>query len=447
MPPFSPVVTVYPAVVPRSAAVDASLAGTDPENTHPNSGLVIGRKVFTTADAPLTSQLSFLEMEMEQENDENEEVYEDALLEGLSFNEEGTCEDNTNAMESSFSLSRPDSPMEEEEEEDDQSSRWDNFPISGEASHVSSKRLVNVPGAFHLKSKRPRSSRKVSFPPAMDGDSLFSDNNNGARCLEQVRETIHVSEITAAERLATWYTSADLKSFKRERKLTARRIDDGTLSLRISTCKNDMLSDICVDFTPHGVPVSYCSRGVENCTEAISRVRYGHIADGLRAVLNTQEKHYFRRRNLISTSSTKETLKDIPSLIRARMSAIANTSGWISKTDQISNPTQCEHKCCTDELAAAYQPTSVASLEIARSRALCDERDVAVQNAFDMQHSMKASRAPLAISTPPSSPVQPFFTPTNDQEANHFFFHESPTKFSERSNLATVLPAIRVMDV
>merc|ERR1711935_944727 len=110
-----------------------------------------------------------------------------------------------------------------------------------------------------------------------------------------------------------WYTFADLKSFKRERKDTARQIDNGVLSLPLSsiplphTIEQMSQSDIFIDDSvSSSVPIEYCSRGVENCTEAICRVRYRHIAGGWRAVLTTQENHSFQQQKLTSVSSAEQ---------------------------------------------------------------------------------------------------------------------------------------------
>mmetsp|Transcript_31026 Transcript_31026/g.51669 ORF Transcript_31026/g.51669 Transcript_31026/m.51669 type:complete len:274 (-) Transcript_31026:447-1268(-) len=109
------------------------------------------------------------------------------------------------------------------------------------------------------------------YPRTVSSQSFSSSTSGGRKqvsfavAYKLVYETIHISEYTPDERCASWYNIRDLKSFKRDRRDTARRIDQGR-----------MYDDDCV-------------RGVENATHSGSRLRHHHIVDGINSVLNEQD--------------------------------------------------------------------------------------------------------------------------------------------------------------
>jgi hypothetical protein len=88
--------------------------------------------------------------------------------------------------------------------------------------------------------------------------------------INQVHETIHVSDYTREERRKTWYTIHDLKQFKKERKLLAKYYD-----------KHHKHSSDAIDV-----------RGIENATLQGSRIRRVHIIDGIASVLQEQDLQY-----------------------------------------------------------------------------------------------------------------------------------------------------------
>ena len=185
--------------------------------------------------------------------------------------------------------------------------------------------------------------------------------------------------------MATWYTLADLRSFKKERKETARQVDSGLLSLRASVDQTNV-SDIFVDTTSFDVPIEYCLRGAENCTEVMSRIRYRHICDGWRSVLNTQEKHNYQHRKLSAlTSSEQAEYNALAAFLgvgshKASRNITSNNSWYSYGTGPRCSPKSSRKDpsasmCCPYDLAAVYLPTSEASLQIARSRGIADEID------------------------------------------------------------------------
>lgn len=386
----------------------------------------------------------FLEMEEEGENDNDNDKYdceeeddllkdyEDALLEDIRSNDH---DDDDIVVE-----------VEEEKKEED-----DCDLVATSSSSCTSPVLLK-PLAQRSRGlscgKRPRNSRRVSFAPVVQWSSTriplssaaatANSKNNSANhqldleqqqdsidssqhryihtSLVQVRETIHLSDYSPEESLASWYTYVDLKSFKRERKVTARLIDNGLLPLPVSSMsmkeiflddpdvEQTVRSDIYIDTLATPIPIVYCSRGVENCTDAISRIRYRHIADGWRAVLNTQEKYHYQQHKLASMSSTEQVqYRALASFLGVGRTK-ASRKSWFSTNhgsakNNIETGSSCSDSsnsncsspknsfyddpfdtmCCPYELAAAYQFTSVASLDIARNRALGDERHVAFQ--------------------------------------------------------------------
>lgn len=418
----------------RAICVDG-IAASDHENSHPNSSqadesrsLVTGSKI---ASSSLSSDLQptpvitshvgpFLEMEGDDEIDEE---YHQFLLEEIPLNDEDDL------LLSTVPLSNCGAPIEEEKKEEDENN---NDLAADKFSRSRSSHLEYVPATVPSRDikvrriscgKRPRSSLRVSFPPAVQwsatsipsaanlADRLEQDSRDSPQhrkdnqSLVRVRYTMSLSEYTLEERRATWYTYADLKSFKRERKDTARRIDNGVLSLPLSsiplphTVEQMSQCDIFIDDSvSSSAPIEYCSRGVENCTEAICRVRYRHIAGGWRAVLTTQENHSFQQQKLTSMSSAEQdryrALAAFLGVGGKKASRVAN--GWLpygsngssnspNKSSQQKQKQFDDNMCCPYQIAAAYLSTSLASIDIARNRAIGDERDATAQRAQD-QH-------------------------------------------------------------
>ena len=421
----------------------------------------------------LTRVAPFLEMEEEGEDNEGDEEEDDHLQENC---EDGLLEDvrlnDGDDDDIVVNEGHRGAPLEEEKKEEDDrdfvASSGSSSGSSSSSSSCTSPVLLAQQRSRGLScGKRPRNSRRVSFAPVAQWSSIHNiplpsavatptatptkgtpNNNNSANhqlhleqqwdsidssqhryihtSLVQVRETIHLSDYSPEESLASWYTYADLKSFKRERKVTARLIDNGLLPLAVSSMSTKEMilddpdtektvqSDIYIDTLSTPVPIVYCSRGVENCTDAISRIRYRHIADGWRAVLNTQEKYYYQQHKLASMSSTEQVqYRALASFLGVGRNK-ASRKSWFStnhgnnhesgssssscsdssnsnsnsnnnNNNNCSSPKSSCHDnpsdtmCCPYELAAAYQFTSVASLDIARNRALDDERHVAFQ--------------------------------------------------------------------
>jgi len=252
--------------------------------------------------------------------------------------------------------------------------------------------------------KRPRNHRRVSFPCTLHSleDSVrFAESRSGTppssshhtTSLERIRPTIHRWDYTPSEKQATWYTIADLRSFKRDRKETARLIDHGLLALPLAGPRAG------IPPPPPGSPSDasslsvYCARGCENCTEDVGRIRYRHIADGWRAVLNTQEKHNYRQQKLASMSSAEQSqFLSLASFLGSGKRSSPRNEGWFSPPPDGSDGRSSS--CCPYELAAVYEPSSRSSLEIARSRAIGDEREVAEQRKEEESLS-EASRPGL----------------------------------------------------
>ena len=388
MPPSGPLLTLCPAepgspppFVPGAAASPLRLQHTeltkiqasDPENTHPNNS---HGDVRSTQQASLafTQSAPFLEMEDENETDK---TFENAMpSRNHPLNEKQMINHN---------LLLPTTPANATEDEKKDESPYLAARCSNTNPSPNRARSVSC-------GKRPRNSRKVSFA----AESRWASKIPTAASVSQqrkpvtllhIRETIHFSDYTDEERMATWYTLADLRSFKKERKDTARQIDSGLLSLRTSADQTN-LSDIFVDATSFDMPVEYCSRGAENCTEAMSRIRYRHICDGWRYVLNTQEKHNYQQRKLSTlTSSEQDEYNALAALLGAgnhkasRTTAATNNSWHSYGTSPRSSPKSSSKSppfakmCCPYDLAAVYLPISEASLQIARSRGIADEID------------------------------------------------------------------------
>eukprot|EP00536_Pseudo-nitzschia_multiseries_P010152 jgi/Psemu1/25157/gm1.25157_g len=311
--------------------------------------------------------------------------------------------------------------------------------------------------------KRRRNRHRVSFPCTLHSleDSLrfAAGSRNGinessissqsnSRSLVRIRTTIHRSDYTPSEKLATWYTFADLRSFKRERKETARLIDHGMLSMPYhyhsqsqsqSSSQND---DSCSDSDSHSSesnehsllpsvsgageydtfdsttttttsstsnfnsnsntnshhsssPVVYCARGCENCTEHVGRIRYRHIADGWRSVLNAQDKHRYRQQKLAGMSSYEQNHGTRNSNYSQRSIGIGNSSGgWLSRPGPAeASTTRTPTPCCPYVLADAYRNSSRASLDVARNRAIGDEREVLAQRRREEARAARLAAA------------------------------------------------------
>lgn len=386
MPPSGPLLSLYP--VGHGSPVGSPIAAAnspvrirrtdiakpeaiDPENTHPNSSRANSQSLVLTSQAA-----SFLEME---EDETCVERYDDSLFHDITLNEKDTNENNVRLL-----LPMADAASsEEEKKEEEYPTLTARFPSSALPT------LSRVNGVSC--GKRPRNSRRVSFAPAAQwstaSNSLQRCGNNDL--FLRVRETIHLTDYSNEERAATWYTIDDLKSFKKDRKDTARHVDNGLLSLR-QNAHQTALSDIFVDTTSFSEPVEFCSRGVENCTEAVCRIRYRHICDGWRMVLNTQEKHnYLKQKLSFLSNSEKREYNALASMLgvgRSKASRRTINNGWFrygsngnpspKSSPKSSQTNPFEGMCCPYDLAAAYIPTSEASLDIARNRAIGDERDV-----------------------------------------------------------------------
>ncbi len=392
MPPSGPLLGLYPAeprtpppCVPGSAASPLRLQHTEPtklqasdsENTH-QPGNSLGDVGSSTQQASLifTQSAPFLEMEDENETDR---AFKNSMpVPNQSLNETEIANHN---------LLLPVAPPNAHEDGKEDGSLCLAARCSNTAPSPNRARSVSC-------GKRPRNSRKVSFAPESRWASKIPTTafvpQQSQRCgnnlLHTIRETIHFTDYTDEERMATWYTLADLRSFKKERKDTARQVDSGLLSLRTSADQTNV-SDIFVDTTSFDVPVEYCSRGAENCTEVMSRIRYRHICDGWRYVLNTQEKHNYLRRKLSTlTSSEQEEYNALAALLgagnhKASRKSTTNNSWHSYGTSPRSSPKSSQNKnpfanmCCPYDLAAVYLPISEASLQIARSRGIADEID------------------------------------------------------------------------
>lgn len=409
MPPSSPLLTLHSAGAPAighngatmpmklKLGVVSVMEPNDPENTHPNSDTtssLMSSKDSTQSFVVTTHVAPFLEMEEEEEIDED---YDSSRPESTSSNEANVEKDNNLLLPAATA----DSCEEEKKEE-----VFPDLPARFSTSALP-PRVIGVSCG-----KRSRNSRRVTF--ASDAQWPITDSTHprryGKTSLIHICETIHLSDYTPEERISTWYTLADLRSFKRERKETARQIDNGLIPLRQYADQADHC-DIYVDTTSFSIPVEYCSRGAENCTEAMSRVRYRHICDGWRTVLNMQEKHNYQRQRMSSMSaSERNEYNALASLLgvgrtKALRTATCFPYGNSSpKSSPRSSPTSdpFANMCCPYDLAAAYLPSSEASLEIARYRAIGDERDARIlreQDAKETNEDMTAARFDSSIDT------------------------------------------------
>lgn len=391
MPPSGPLLTLYPAepgtpppCVPGTAASPLRLKHTepikmhisDPENPNPNNS---HGDIGSTQQTSLAFAQSAPFLEMEDEH-ETKRAFESSMpTENHPLNKNRILGQNPLL---------PIAPATNAREDDRQ--KEDSPLLAARCSKTgpSPTRVRSVSCG-----KRPWNSRSVSFAPESQWASKIPATASvpqhrrryGNKSLLSFKETIHFSDYTDEERMATWYTLADLRSFKKERKETARQVDSGLLSLRTSVDQTNV-SDIFVDTTSYDVPVEYCSRGAENCTEVMSRIRYRHICDGWRSVLNTQEKHNYQHRKLSAlTSSEREEYNALAALLgvgnrNASHNTTANNSWYSYGASPRSSPKSSRKDpsasiCCPYDLAAVYLPTSEASLQIARSRGIADEID------------------------------------------------------------------------
>jgi len=417
--------------------LDIAVLGADPEHTNPNTSHIAISETMAkgteeskvassslsfnpqqTSAIPTHVTTPFLEMEDEDEHD-RDECYHDALLEDIPLNDIGVGEDTMPSA--AFPLLNREVALEKEEKEDGHLLLASSSSSSSSLSPVHSKSIDATETSC---GKRQRNSRRVSFPSPVKWSTVLSANKSTSeaeqdfvaskkqrytnKSLVQIRYTIHLSEYTPEERLATWYTFADLKSFKRERKETARRIDNGLLSLPLSAveenssrnAKQTVQSDIYVDYASFSIPIVYCSRGVENCTMAMSRTRYRHIAAGWKAVISTQDNHRYRQRKLASMSSKEQDQYNVLASflgVGRNKTSRKTTFDWLSKRTNGSgdSPRSSFVKpsyeiCCPYKMAAAYQASSLASLKIARQRAIGDELDLAARCAQDLKEHMKS---------------------------------------------------------
>eukprot|EP00531_Pseudo-nitzschia_arenysensis_P007440 CAMPEP_0116122272 /NCGR_PEP_ID=MMETSP0329-20121206/4127_1 /TAXON_ID=697910 /ORGANISM="Pseudo-nitzschia arenysensis, Strain B593" /LENGTH=442 /DNA_ID=CAMNT_0003616111 /DNA_START=140 /DNA_END=1468 /DNA_ORIENTATION=- len=402
MPPSSPLLTLHSAGAPAIGLTCANtpirlklgnvsvMEPSDPENTHPNSDTTssLMSSEGSTQSIVVTTQVApFLEMEEEDEIDEDYDSSEP---------ENANIEKDDNLL---LPAAAVDSCEEEKKEEE-----CPNLPARFSTSALP-PRVIGISCG-----KRPRNSRRVTF--ASDARWPTTDSAHprryGKTSLIHICETIHLLDYTPEERHSTWYTLADLRSFKRERKETARQIDNGLIPLRQYADQADHC-DIYVDNMSFSMPVEYCSRGAENCTEAMSRVRYRHICDGWRTVLNTQEKHHYQRQRMSSMSaSERNEYNALASLLGVGRNKASRTATWFPygntspKTSPHSSPTSdpFANMCCPYDLAAAYLPSSEASLQIARNRAIGDECDAMSLREQDAKAAANEDRT--ATSTAPS---------------------------------------------
>jgi hypothetical protein len=83
--------------------------------------------------------------------------------------------------------------------------------------------------------------------------------------LNLIQPSIHIRDYTFRERRASWYNLRDLKSFKKDRRATIKRMNEGL------DCKG-----------------YYCTRGLERSTEEAAKIRYQNVTESIEAVMNEQ---------------------------------------------------------------------------------------------------------------------------------------------------------------
>jgi hypothetical protein len=84
--------------------------------------------------------------------------------------------------------------------------------------------------------------------------------------LNLIQPTIHIRDYTFRERRATWYNLSDLKRFKKDRRATIKRMNEGL------NCKG-----------------YYCTIGLERSTEEAAKMRYQIVKESIEAVMNEQK--------------------------------------------------------------------------------------------------------------------------------------------------------------
>ena len=173
----------------------------------------------------------------------------------------------------------------------------------------------------------------------------------------------------------------DLRECKRDRRETAKRIDMGWMLLPSSSSKRYQQQQQQQRQRQHFVFGDdgnlYCARGVENCTEKISRIRYRTISDGWTSVLNLQHKHYHNQAATMATTMTTTTAVGGGGY-HYGIYGIKNNKNNNSNNNNNGNNNNIHRikLCCPYELARAYSVPSSASLKVARDRAIGDESDV-----------------------------------------------------------------------
>lgn len=90
----------------------------------------------------------------------------------------------------------------------------------------------------------------------------------------QIMDTIHCNDYSAEESASTWYTTTDMKAFKRERKQIARLVDQGISEEEILLVTGSAV------------------RGIEPVTQDGYRKRRQYIIEGIQSVLDEQHMQY-----------------------------------------------------------------------------------------------------------------------------------------------------------
>jgi len=436
MPPSSPLLALSIAPAGDVLPMKLKLADAvvmepiDPENTHPNSDAASS---LLSSESLLVTTQPFLEMEEVDEDD-----YESSHSEPVSSNQK------TNIMAKDNNLLMPANPSLHKEKEEDVPDL-----LARLSSSALPPRVIGVSCG-----KRPRNSRRVSFASDAQWPTTTTAHPRRKKALLSICGTIHLNDYTLEERQASWYTLNDLRSFKRERKETARQIDNGLLPLRDYADQPDH-NDIYVDTQSFSTPVEYCSRGAENCTEAMGRIRYRHICDGWRTVLNTQEKHhYLRQKQAHMSVSERNEYNALAAILGVgRKSSRAwfpyhNTSPKNTPQSSPKRSNPFENMCCPYDLAAAYLPSSEASLEIALNRAIGDECDAmafrerdakaaAAAAANDSVISITSADSSVVSSVGLNAPASPFKNDDLDDE----------NKLNGEEKMVFFEGALRTMDV
>lgn len=83
--------------------------------------------------------------------------------------------------------------------------------------------------------------------------------------LRQIHSSLHIRDYTFREKRETWYSLHELKSFKKDRRATTKRMNEGL------ECEG-----------------KYCTRGLEGSTTVAVKIRHQVIEDSIEAVLKEQ---------------------------------------------------------------------------------------------------------------------------------------------------------------